>query len=197
MITEVLYTAAATAEGGRGGRVATTDGRVELGLDVPVELPGEPGLHRATSRAPTLRASRSVGSMGSPCALRLRQAVTPSTPASHHCSLSPCLRSRGRSNLKRLGDLTRLSCGSALATSTRFDARGCGGARSTLEGHRVLAHAGSVDGATAGRDDPPEAAVQVDVVAPDLAGPLMLVEVERPTVVGDLQPPVAAANRPK
>ena len=45
MITEVLYTAAATAEGGRGGRVATTDGRVELDLEVPVELggPGGPG----------------------------------------------------------------------------------------------------------------------------------------------------------
>ena len=45
MIAEVLYTGAATAEGGRGGRVATTDGRLELGLDVPVELggPGGPG----------------------------------------------------------------------------------------------------------------------------------------------------------
>src|SRR5918997_2416370 len=46
-----------------------------------------------------------------------------------------------------------------------------------------------------GTDDPPEAAVEVHVVAEDLAGPLVRVEVERPAGVGDLAPAVAALDR--
>jgi Ohr subfamily peroxiredoxin len=45
MITKVLYTSEATAEGGRGGHVRTSDGRLDVALDVPVEMggPGGPG----------------------------------------------------------------------------------------------------------------------------------------------------------
>jgi lipoyl-dependent peroxiredoxin len=45
MISKILYTTEATAEGGRGGRAYTPDGRFELELDVPTELggPGGPG----------------------------------------------------------------------------------------------------------------------------------------------------------
>ena len=45
MITKVLYTSEATAEGGRGGHVRTSDGRLDLPLDVPPEMggPGGPG----------------------------------------------------------------------------------------------------------------------------------------------------------
>ena len=42
---------------------------------------------------------------------------------------------------------------------------------------------------SAGSDDPPEPSVQIDVVALDLARRLVFVEVERPAVVRDLQPP--------
>jgi lipoyl-dependent peroxiredoxin len=45
MITTILYTAEATAEGGRGGHVRTSDGRLDVPLDVPAEMggPGGPG----------------------------------------------------------------------------------------------------------------------------------------------------------
>lgn len=45
MITRILYTTEATAEGGRGGRSRTSDGRLDVKLDVPTELggPGGPG----------------------------------------------------------------------------------------------------------------------------------------------------------
>jgi Ohr subfamily peroxiredoxin len=45
MITKILYTSQATAQGGRGGHVRTSDGRLDLPLDVPVEMggPGGPG----------------------------------------------------------------------------------------------------------------------------------------------------------
>jgi lipoyl-dependent peroxiredoxin len=45
MITKILYTSEATAQGGRGGHVRTSDGRLDLPLDVPVEMggPGGPG----------------------------------------------------------------------------------------------------------------------------------------------------------
>lgn len=45
MISQILYTAEATAEGGRGGQVRTADGRLDLALDVPAEMggPGGPG----------------------------------------------------------------------------------------------------------------------------------------------------------
>jgi lipoyl-dependent peroxiredoxin len=45
MITKILYRSEATAQGGRGGRVRTSDGRLDLPLDVPVEMggPGGPG----------------------------------------------------------------------------------------------------------------------------------------------------------
>ena len=41
----VLYTAEATATGGRGGHARTSDGRVDVDLDVPAEMggPGGPG----------------------------------------------------------------------------------------------------------------------------------------------------------
>jgi Ohr subfamily peroxiredoxin len=39
----VLYTAEATATGGREGHVRTHDGRVDVGLDVPAEMGGSGG----------------------------------------------------------------------------------------------------------------------------------------------------------
>src|SRR5688500_18938579 len=55
----------------------------------------------------------------------------------------------------------------------------------------------SLSALAGGRDDPPQAAVQVDVVTANLARPLVLVEVEGPPVVGHLQLPVAAPDRPE
>ena len=45
MIDRILYTAEATAEGGREGHARTSDGRLDVGLDVPTEMggPGGPG----------------------------------------------------------------------------------------------------------------------------------------------------------
>jgi osmotically inducible protein OsmC len=45
MISKILYTTEATAEGGRGGHARTSDGRLDVVLDVPTELggPGGPG----------------------------------------------------------------------------------------------------------------------------------------------------------
>jgi osmotically inducible protein OsmC len=45
MNNKILYMAEATAEGGRGGRARTSDGRLDVELDVPAELggPGGPG----------------------------------------------------------------------------------------------------------------------------------------------------------
>ena len=42
---KVLYTAEATAEGGREGHARTSDGRLSIDLDVPAEMggPGGPG----------------------------------------------------------------------------------------------------------------------------------------------------------
>jgi len=40
MLTSVLYTAAATADGGREGRAASDDGRLDLVVSVPRELGG-------------------------------------------------------------------------------------------------------------------------------------------------------------
>jgi osmotically inducible protein OsmC len=40
MISRVVYTTEATAEGGRGGHVRTSDGRLDIELDVPAELGG-------------------------------------------------------------------------------------------------------------------------------------------------------------
>src|SRR5467141_4768166 len=42
---KILYTAEATAEGGREGHARTNDGRLEVDLDVPTEMggPGGPG----------------------------------------------------------------------------------------------------------------------------------------------------------
>jgi Ohr subfamily peroxiredoxin len=42
-LTEILYTAEATAEGGRDGRARTSDGRLEVELDVPAEMGGSGG----------------------------------------------------------------------------------------------------------------------------------------------------------
>ena len=41
----VLYTAAATAVGGRGGHARTSDGRLDVDLAIPTEMggPGSPG----------------------------------------------------------------------------------------------------------------------------------------------------------
>ena len=41
--TNVLYTAEATATGGREGHASTSDGRVDVDLDVPVEMGGTGG----------------------------------------------------------------------------------------------------------------------------------------------------------
>ena len=45
MLTKTLYTSEATAQGGRGGHVRTSDERLDLPLDVPAEMggPGGPG----------------------------------------------------------------------------------------------------------------------------------------------------------
>jgi Ohr subfamily peroxiredoxin len=43
MNSQSLYTTEATAEGGRGGRVRTADGRLDVVLDVPSELGGSGG----------------------------------------------------------------------------------------------------------------------------------------------------------
>ena len=43
MISKILYTTEATAEGGRGGHARTPDGRLEVELDVPTELGGSGG----------------------------------------------------------------------------------------------------------------------------------------------------------
>jgi lipoyl-dependent peroxiredoxin len=43
MVTTILYQAEATAEGGRGGSVRTSDGRLDLPLDVPAEMGGPGG----------------------------------------------------------------------------------------------------------------------------------------------------------
>jgi lipoyl-dependent peroxiredoxin len=43
VISKILYTAEATAEGGRGGHVSSADGRLDLALDVPAEMGGEGG----------------------------------------------------------------------------------------------------------------------------------------------------------
>ena len=43
MVTRVLYTADATAEGGRGGHVRTSDRRLDVPLDVPAEMGGSGG----------------------------------------------------------------------------------------------------------------------------------------------------------
>ena len=40
MISRVLYTTEATVEGGRGGHAWTSDGRLDVELDVPAELGG-------------------------------------------------------------------------------------------------------------------------------------------------------------
>ena len=42
-LTRILYTAEATAEGGRDGRARTNDGRLEVELDVPAEMGGSGG----------------------------------------------------------------------------------------------------------------------------------------------------------
>lgn len=42
-LTKILYTAQATAEGGRDGRARTNDGRLEIDLDVPAEMGGSGG----------------------------------------------------------------------------------------------------------------------------------------------------------
>jgi osmotically inducible protein OsmC len=43
MISKILYTTEATAEGGRGGHASTSDGRFHVDLDVPAELGGPGG----------------------------------------------------------------------------------------------------------------------------------------------------------
>ncbi len=43
MIECILYTAEATAEGGREGHARTSDGRLNLELDVPTEMGGSGG----------------------------------------------------------------------------------------------------------------------------------------------------------
>jgi osmotically inducible protein OsmC len=43
MISKILYTTEATAEGGRGGHARTSDGRLDVVLDVPTELGGPGG----------------------------------------------------------------------------------------------------------------------------------------------------------
>jgi Ohr subfamily peroxiredoxin len=42
-VTKVLYTASATAVGGRAGHVSTDDGRLDIGLDLPTEMGGSGG----------------------------------------------------------------------------------------------------------------------------------------------------------
>jgi hypothetical protein len=53
----------------------------------------------------------------------------------------------------------------------------------------------SGSGVATRRHDPPKATVQLDVVTLDLAGRLVLVEVERATVVAHLKASVASADR--
>src|ERR1700759_4655388 len=81
----ILYTAEATAVGGRQGHARTSDGRLDVALDVPVEMggPGGPGtnpeqlfatgyaacfqsalLRIAAGRKPDLRATRIPGRVG-------------------------------------------------------------------------------------------------------------------------------------
>ena len=43
MIERILYTAEATAEGGRQGHARTSDGRLDVDLDVPSEMGGTGG----------------------------------------------------------------------------------------------------------------------------------------------------------
>ena len=40
VIDRILYTAEATVEGGRGGHARTSDGRLDVDLDVPSEMGG-------------------------------------------------------------------------------------------------------------------------------------------------------------
>jgi osmotically inducible protein OsmC len=42
-VTKVLYTASATAVGGRAGHVSTDDGRLDIGLDIPTTMGGSGG----------------------------------------------------------------------------------------------------------------------------------------------------------
>src|SRR2546428_4259454 len=48
VIDRILYTAEATVEGGREGHPRTSDGRLDVDLDVPSEMggPGGPGTNR-------------------------------------------------------------------------------------------------------------------------------------------------------
>src|SRR3954454_25096677 len=43
VIEQILYTAEATVEGGREGHARTSDGRLDVDLDVPVEMGGTGG----------------------------------------------------------------------------------------------------------------------------------------------------------
>jgi lipoyl-dependent peroxiredoxin len=43
MISKILFTTEATAEGGRGGHARTSDGRLDIEFDVPTELGGSGG----------------------------------------------------------------------------------------------------------------------------------------------------------
>jgi lipoyl-dependent peroxiredoxin len=43
MIERILYTAEASSEGGRGGHARTSDGRLDVELDVPTEMGGTGG----------------------------------------------------------------------------------------------------------------------------------------------------------
>ena len=61
MINRILYTAEATATGGREGHARTSDGRLAVELDVPTEMGGAggPGRTRSSSSPPAMRPASS------------------------------------------------------------------------------------------------------------------------------------------
>jgi hypothetical protein len=54
---EILYTAEATVTGGREGHGRTSDGRLEVDLDVPTEMAGPERIPSSCSRRAMQRAS--------------------------------------------------------------------------------------------------------------------------------------------
>ena len=68
MIERILYTAEASAEGGREGHARTSDGRLDVELDVPTEMGGTggPGRTRSNSSLPAIRPASSRACCASP-----------------------------------------------------------------------------------------------------------------------------------
>lgn len=110
---EILYTAEATATGGREGHARTSDGRLEVDLDVPSEMggPGGPGRTRNSCSRQAMRPASSQPCCGSPPA----ESSTSAARGSLHASESGRSRAAGSGSQRhwtstRLGsDATRLS----------------------------------------------------------------------------------------